>query len=495
MAADRKGSPPVDECVLPHPGPLPLGEGTTSTARRFFQRIRFSLALTAIPPLPAGEGRGEGERVDCPTFPHVSALALALALLSIPFPARADSLTTLDGQSLHGKISAEAGSFLVTRADATTRRVPLADVRGVKFDRAAAAAKPATWQAQGIGPVAVEGSFVQSNSVFLVASAGASSAVDDGHFFVRQPVGELAQLTAFVPPQHYTRLTQDKFKAAGLALHARADGGGAAYWLYSEGGKSGVTRWRTAEGKERSKHFTMPPEGGWLRLERCAQQVTALMSEDGATWRQVGNELLALGDEAHLGLLALGQKKSQLVTVAFSRVDLQHEGAPSSPLPQLRLRDGGVLAGKFLGTDGSVVRWHALGRDWNVSLVNVSRLLLEPRAEAQFHRLRPARPGALLASGDFVDGELIAGEPGRVSISSVLFGIRSYSAEGAVLAVHLRDAAEAATEFEVLSADGSRLLANQLELRADGLAGRERSAGEFLLRTGDLVELRRAGAR
>jgi len=420
-----------------------------------------------------------------------TAHVLAVALLALPLLVHADSLTTLDGKSLAGKISVESGAFVVTAADASVQRVPLAEVRAVKFDRAAVSSRPATWQAQGIGPVLVEGSFVQSNGVFLVASAGSSAQVDDGHFFVRQPVGESAQLTAFVPPQHYTRLTHDKFKAAGLALHARADGGGAAYWLYSEGGKSGVTRWRNADGKERSKHFTMPSEGGWLRLERCAQQVTALMSEDGARWRQVGNELLALGDEAHLGLLALGQKKSHPVTVAFSRVELLHEGAPPTPLPQLRLRDVGVLAGKFLGTDGSVVRWHALGRDWNVSLVNVSRLLLEPRAEAQFHRLRPERPGALLASGDFVDGELIAGEPGRVTISSVLFGIRSFSAEGAVLAVHLRDAAEAGTEFEISFTDGSRLLASQLELRAEGVAGRERSAGEFLLRAADVSELRR----
>jgi hypothetical protein len=479
--------------ALPHPNPLPLGEGTATNARRGTKRVISSPALASFLPLPAGEGRGEGESWSCPQRPNFAAVLLSLFLTA--FSVHADSLTTLDGKSVAGKISVEPGAFVLTAADASVQRVPLAEVRAVKFDRAAFSSRPVTWQAHGVGAVPVEGGFSQSNGVFLVASAGTSAHVDDGHFFVRQPVGESARLTAFVPPQHYVRLTQDKFKAAGLALHARADGGGAACWLYSEGGKSGVTRWRTAEGKERSKHFTMPPEGGWLRLERCAQQVTALVSDDGATWRQVGNELLALGDEAHLGMLALGQKKGHPVTVGFSRVELLHEDAPPAPLPQLRLRDGGVLAGRFLGTDGSVVRWHALGRDWNVSLVNASRLLLDPRAEAQFHRLRPERPGALLASGDFVDGELIAGEPGRVTISSVLFGIRSYSAEGAVLAVHLRDAAEAGAEFEIQCADGSRLLASQLEVRAGGLAGRERSAGEFLLRTADLLELRRASAR
>ncbi len=119
----------------------------------------------------------------------------------------------------------------------------------------------------------------------------------------------------------------------------------------------------------------------------------------------------------------------------------------------------------------------ALGREWNVLLANVSRLLLEPRAETQVTRLRPERPGALLANGDFVDDELLAGEPGRLRISSVIFGIRSYSGEGSVLAVHLRDVAEAGAEFEVLC--------------PEGLVGRERNSGVFLLRTGDVGELQR----
>ena len=142
-----------------------------------------------------------------------------------------------------------------------------------------------------------------------------------------------------------------------------------------------------------------------------------------------------------------------------------------------------------------MVRWLALGREWRVSLVNVSRLVLDPRGGAASARLAVDRPGALLASGDFVDGELVGGAEGRVTISSVLFGLKSYSAEGAVLAVHVRDVAEAATEFELLSADGSRLLTNQLDLRADGLAGRERNAGDFVLRAADLAELRRVNPR
>lgn len=419
------------------------------------------------------------------------ARVLALVLLSISIPSRADSLTTRDGKSFAGKISVEAGAFVVATTNTAVQRVPLADVRGVAFDRKASVARPAIWTGQSVGPVAATGGFTQSNGVVLVTGAGTAWSVDDGHYFVKQEVGESARLTAFVPPQVGTRGGPERYKAAGLAVLGRFDADGPAYYLYSEGTKSGLTRWRTAAGKERSKHFTIGAEGVWLRLEVCGQQVTAFASDDGLTWRQVGNELIAFPELAHAGLLVTGGKKGVPVPVAFSHVELLHEDAPPAPLPQLRLRDGGVLAGKFLGTDGSVVRWLALGREWRVSLVNVSRLVLDPRGGVAAARLAADRPGALLASGDFVDGELVAGAEGRVTISSVLFGLKGYSAEGAVLAVHVRDATEAATEFEVLSADGSRLLTNQLELRAEGVAGRERNAGEFLLRTGDMVELRR----
>ena len=413
------------------------------------------------------------------------------AAMLVTLSVHADSLTTLDGKSLAGKISVEPGAFVVTAADTSVQRVPLANVRSAAFDRKTFTSKPAEWTGHSVGPVQAPGSFTVSNGVFTISGAGTAWSVDDGHYFVQQDVGETARLTAFVPPQVGTRGGPERYKVAGLAVLGRFDAEGPAYFLLSEGGKTGITRWRTATGKERSKHFTTGTQGVWLRLELCGQQVTAHASDDGLAWRQVGNELIAFPELAHAGLLVTGGKKGVPVPVSFSHVELQHEDAPPAPLPQLRLRDGGVLAGKFLGTDGSVVRWHALGREWPVSLVNVSRLVLAPRSGASSGRLAAGRPGALLASGDFVDGELVGGAAGRITISSVLFGLKNYSAEGAVLAVHLRDAAESATEFEVLSADGSRLLASQLELRAEGLAGRERSAGEFLLRVADVSDIRR----
>ncbi len=54
-------APPIARKLLPHPNPLPLGEGTATTA---FRRPIGSGSIPTLEkflPLPAGEGRGEGE--------------------------------------------------------------------------------------------------------------------------------------------------------------------------------------------------------------------------------------------------------------------------------------------------------------------------------------------------------------------------------------------------------------------------------------------------
>jgi radical SAM superfamily enzyme YgiQ (UPF0313 family) len=53
---------PVGESFLPHPGPLPLGEGATPSAPEHPHDVGTRGTWSSLLPLPAGEGRGEGER-------------------------------------------------------------------------------------------------------------------------------------------------------------------------------------------------------------------------------------------------------------------------------------------------------------------------------------------------------------------------------------------------------------------------------------------------
>jgi len=59
------GKPEVAGSIsfLPHPNPLPLGEGTVTTTPRKPDAFDPNPAREQLLPLPAGEGRGEGERI------------------------------------------------------------------------------------------------------------------------------------------------------------------------------------------------------------------------------------------------------------------------------------------------------------------------------------------------------------------------------------------------------------------------------------------------
>ena len=77
--------------TLPHPGPLPLGEGESSfgvashLSRSRQDAHRKNSTVRRVLPLPAGEGRGEGEvpnRSSAPISPKPSKVEHSLELVS-----------------------------------------------------------------------------------------------------------------------------------------------------------------------------------------------------------------------------------------------------------------------------------------------------------------------------------------------------------------------------------------------------------------------------
>jgi|GEM_PF-1429237 len=416
-------------------------------------------------------------------------------LLLLTLIAAADTLDTLDGQSFTGRVSFAADAFVITREGASPVRVPATGLRRIAFDRGVVVPPPVAtnhWRGQPVGPIPVTGGFIVSNGVFHVSSSGTGKRMADGHYFVWDKLGPQAELTVFVPPQLSTRKDVERYKSAGLEMRAQLAGEGPRISLFSEGGRNVLLQTRLSDGKDKSRYFSIAQRGVWLRLTRQGMEVSGAMSTDGEAWKELGSIHVALPDSAFAGLLLCGAKREGECTVAFQNVKFQSASAAGPPaLPQLLLRDGGVLAGRFLGADGSTIRWEAWGRVWNVAQVNVSRLVLQPGAQTLMNRVRPGRAGGLMVSGDFVDGELVAGPNGQVRLSSVLFGLRTYPAAGELVAVFVRDVVEAPLEFEARMVGGSRLHLRQLTLREGEFTARERSLGEVTLRVEDLTELRR----
>lgn len=88
------------------------------------------------------------------------------------------------------------------------------------------------------------------------------------------------------------------------------------------------------------------------------------------------------------------------------------------------------------------------------------------------------KPGVLLSSGDFVDGDItyVADKPVgwpqhpvlKVSVQSVLFGVRSFEVAKDVIAVDFAGITASPAAYEVRLRDGSVVRAKKVSLQSGG---------------------------
>ena len=105
-------------------------------------------------------------------------------------------------------------------------------------------------------------------------------------------------------------------------------------------------------------------------------------------------------------------------------------------------------------------------------------------------RIASAIPGVLLANGDFIEGELKEFAKGRLTISSVIFGLRSYDVSSEVAAIVLRPFQRAA-KFVVRTNTGSALFAESIELAEKELLVAEPILGKLRFSARELLDIRR----
>lgn len=150
------------------------------------------------------------------------------------------------------------------------------------------------------------------------------------------------------------------------------------------------------------------------------------------------------------------------------------------------LRNGSFLAGSVERATAAGVQVFSRGRRRSVSAPLVARLYLQPVAEPLLIQIGRGRRGVLLPGGDFVEGELRRLENGRLQLSSILFGTRTFPTPRDVLAVFVEDVTAESRQFELRLRDGSVLRGDRAELEPqavlihDTLLGPERIPVEDL---------------
>jgi hypothetical protein len=173
--------------------------------------------------------------------------------------------------------------------------------------------------------------------------------------------------------------------------------------------------------------------------------------------------------------------------------------APSrlNSIQGLVLRNGSLVKAQVDRADDSSVRFHRdRERDLSVSTAGVAYLIPQQLPSAMASKIPPGRPGVLLRSGDFFEGEVRYIRDGRVRVSSVLFGLRDFGFFDC-LAVVYHDPAFLPAPYEIRCSDGSVLLASSfgIEKEKDLVVVKDQSAGPLKVPVWDIQEIKCGAAR
>ena len=98
--------------------------------------------------------------------------------------------------------------------------------------------------------------------------------------------------------------------------------------------------------------------------------------------------------------------------------------------------------------------------------------------------------GVLLTSGEFIEGDFSRLNRDALTMSSVLYGMKSYDADAEVTAVILRRPYETATRYTLVTVDGSVLYSKKIQFDADEITLTENSLGPTRIALPDLLYLR-----
>ena len=176
--------------------------------------------------------------------------------------------------------------------------------------------------------------------------------------------------------------------------------------------------------------------------------------------------------------------------------------APNAPVPgERRLGldrgvvtwDGSFLAAPLVSADDTSLQFGGAQKNFSLSTVNAARIVFQNLSAQRAAKIESGRAGVLLVNGDFVDGEFKELDRGRVKLSSVLFGLKSFDATYEVVAVILRDPAPGTPTFRVKASDGSVLLLKKFTIAPDGLTIEDSTLRGYKVPAQELVEIRQGG--
>lgn len=234
----------------------------------------------------------------------------------------------------------------------------------------------------------------------------------------------------------------------------------------------------------------------WLRLGRVGGAVVAEMSADGLQWDALGRGNVNLGQSVRAGMVVTSGSETGQVSAVFRSPTVGAKGlgyVPASGFPRLHFRGGSVLVSPIESADESVVRLGGAMRGALVSVLNLARIDFVPVSPDLENRLDAQRPGLLLLDGDFLDGNLRGFSTNSLTMSSLLFGFRRFTAGSEAGVLQLGAVEPEDTPYRVSLHNGSELRVRRVEFGNEMIRVESPLLGMLPIGADQLKQVRRSG--
>lgn len=346
---------------------------------------------------------------------------------------------------------------------------------------------PAPWGALRLGTAERADHCTYSGGLFsLRAGGGELRAASDSGYFVGQPLEGDGQITARIGD--LVASEQSPAPVAGVMIRESLAGDARSVaLLVGKEGAEYLRRWETGSWVAADDLPRNAP--CYLRLVRSGDNVKAFVSDTGSNWQLIRSDSLTMSHSAYVGLIASSRSDDGLCTVTADHVQVTAGEVPmDASVAGVRTVGGSFLAGPVRRADDKSIVLSHRGRDLKLSPDAVARITLHPLPIELLAQVGPNRPGVLLTSGDFIDGDLKAFHGNHVTIDSVVFGEKSFNTNE-VLAVLLRDVVETPHTPKVRTRDGSVYAPRTVSIKDGRLQLDDDTAGTLLLPLDELTEI------